>query len=566
MKVLDVDQLQIGLKDNISMLDRLQTETETIHQNIKGLVGMNEVLKGHGGNSIRAFYEECHLPFLEFFQLFTTEYKRVLQSTENALLSLEPSTAGHMVERYMDGEIEEGLKMISDLTKNLVEATNSIIDQVSDIVSLPHLDDSDVQDGVVRSRTKKDDTLDKLYEFDNTQYTALLSIENGIRLMENWVTDIEALMQSGLTDKDFQNNKWNLLSVNSELTVALETQTYPILSCSIKNEHEKLIGTELSADTFNLMKGKLERTVERELFGDFTLINYHEYENGLVIKEYSLKGDGTIYYEIVSEVKEEILSPKEAYKLGEDEYIEYISSLSDGEKELFLRKLMDAQVEEEMKLTKGILDFLILDDVKALFGQDSSLWERGLAAAGFIPVGKLTKLGKLAKLGDNVDDIPTNKIDDVLEARGIKIVDGRVGNKIPVEEFQHIRGASIHNPDASSMTLGKYTPSVKNGKEDWTKPGPDSYIARAGNNSTYFDLGGDWGTIQRKYNLSDQEMFDYLNVPALDDAVASGKAIRFSHNPNDYKGSYLNQEWEYLKKEHGFTELIEEGGMWYAER
>lgn len=61
-------------------------------------------------------------------------------------------------------------------------------------------------------------------------------------------------------------------------------------------------------------------------------------------------------------------------------------------------------------------------------------------------------------------------------------------------------------------------------------------------------------------------MFDYFNVPALNDAVSSGKKIQFSHNPNERVGSFLNQEWEYLKKEHGFTDLIEEGGMWYAER
>ncbi|MEK4523648.1 LXG domain-containing protein [Psychrobacillus sp. FSL W7-1457] len=554
MKVLDVDQLQIGIKDNISMMDTLQTETEAIHQSIKGLVGMNEVLKGYGGNSIRSFYEECHLPFLEFFQLFLREYKRVLETAETALLSLEPNTDGHMVERYMDGEVEEGLQNISTLTKNLVEATNGIMDQVADIISLPHLDDSDVQDGIILSRNKKDDTLDKLYEFDHTQHNALLPIENGIKIMERRVAEIEALMKSGLTDKHFQVNIWNLLTVNSELADAIETQTYPQLSCVLKNEHEHLIGTTISADTFDLLNIKLERTVERELFDDFSLLNYHEYENGLVIKEYRLKGDDTIHYEIVSEVKEEILSPKEAYKLGEDEYIEYISSLSDGEKEIFLRNVMDAQLEEENKLTMGILDFLVLDDIKALFGPDSSLTERGLAAAGFLPFGKVTKLGKLGKLFGHADDVPTNKIDDVLEARGIKVVDGRVGNKIPIEEFHNIRSRSVHNADADSMTLGRYT------------GGSDSYIARAGNNSTYFSMGDDWNKIQSKYGLSDQEMFDYFNVPALNDAVSSGKKIQFSHNPNERVGSFLNQEWEYLKKEHGFTDLIEEGGMWYAER
>ena len=49
---------------------------------------------------------------------------------------------------------------------------------------------------------------------------------------------------------------------------------------------------------------------------------------------------------------------------------------------------------------------------------------------------------------------------------GMKIADGKVGGKIPVDEFKTIRQSSIKNPDADSITLGKYT------------NGLDSYIAK----------------------------------------------------------------------------------------
>ena len=58
-------------------------------------------------------------------------------------------------------------------------------------------------------------------------------------------------------------------------------------------------------------------------------------------------------------------------------------------------------------------------------------------------------------------------------------------------------------------------------------------------------------------------MFEVFNTKALDDAVESGKTIRFSQNPNDWGGT-LSDEWEYLKEKHGFTRLIEDGGYWYA--
>nr|WP_217635443.1 hypothetical protein [Evansella caseinilytica] len=146
----------------------------------------------------------------------------------------------------------------------------------------------------------------------------------------------------------------------------------------------------------------------------------------------------------------------------------------------------------------------------------------------------------------------------------IKIIDGKVGGKIPVDDFKEIRKASLHNVNSDSMTLGKYTPTIEQGVENWAKPGPDSYIKKAGGNSTYFDLGSEWSNIQKKYNLTNDEMFEYFNVPALDDAVSRGKVIKFSHDPRLYPDSYLSQEWQYLKETHGFKTLKLKGDVWIA--
>jgi len=151
---------------------------------------------------------------------------------------------------------------------------------------------------------------------------------------------------------------------------------------------------------------------------------------------------------------------------------------------------------------------------------------------------------------------------------GLEVIDGKVLGKVPVDDFTTIRKRSIHNPDADSMVLGKYTPTIVDGKPDWSIPGPDSYIARAGNESTYFSLGSEWEEIKRTYGLTDNDMFELFNIPALDDAIASGKTIKFSHKPTlrIYKGSALAREWEYLKREYGYKRLIEERGYWVASK
>lgn len=72
------------------------------------------------------------------------------------------------------------------------------------------------------------------------------------------------------------------------------------------------------------------------------------------------------------------------------------------------------------------------------------------------------------------------------------------------------------------------------------------------------------GQYSKKYDLIPDEMFECFNVPVLDDAVKSGKKIRFSHKPDllDYEGSYLEQEWNYLKNKHGFKSLKIKGDVW----
>ena len=148
---------------------------------------------------------------------------------------------------------------------------------------------------------------------------------------------------------------------------------------------------------------------------------------------------------------------------------------------------------------------------------------------------------------------------------GVKIIDGKVGGKIPVDEFKTIRQSSIKNPESTTLTLGKFTPTVENGIEDWSKPGPDSYIVKAGKTS-YFNLGSEYKVIQMKYGLKDPEMFDYLNKPALDEAISKSKTIRFSHNPLDYEKGAIVDEWEYIKSALGKTDsnLIKIGDYWYV--
>ena len=141
---------------------------------------------------------------------------------------------------------------------------------------------------------------------------------------------------------------------------------------------------------------------------------------------------------------------------------------------------------------------------------------------------------------------------------------------MPLEEYEMYRTKSVINPESDTMTLGKYEPTIRpDGTQDWSTPGPNSYISKAGD-TTYFSLGDDWNKLTEAYHLDSrgEQMFEAFNKPALDDAVAQGKTIRFSHDPRlkIYEKSAIRWEWDYLKEHHGYKDMDFIGGYWYADK
>ncbi|GGA19223.1 ribonuclease YeeF family protein [Psychrobacillus lasiicapitis] len=217
MKVLDVNPFHEGLQRNIQMLSRIEEEMKAIQLAVDGLVAMEDSFKGEGAQAIRSFYDNCHLPLLHFFMTFKNEFDGILKQMDAALSSLESNTNGFIRQSFLQEDVEDGLTEISEITGNLTGETNAIMDQVSDIVALPHLDDSGVQDGVINSRKKRDDTVTALEEFDSTQTNALGVIEAALLHIETWISDMELLIEEGLTDVDFPSENWNLLQENTPI-------------------------------------------------------------------------------------------------------------------------------------------------------------------------------------------------------------------------------------------------------------------------------------------------------------------------------------------------------------
>ena len=221
MKILDVDLLHDGLTRNINKMNQLEKEIIAIQKAVSELTAMEDALKGEGGQAIRDFYTSCHLPFLQYFLTFKEEIQTVLQKAQQALVSLEPVDAGHIVEEFLETKVEEGLTESAMITATLTDEANAIMDEVADIVSLPKLNDTLVQESVVDAKAKRDDTVEALHTFDSTQTNQLVPIELSIQSMKEWVQNIEGLFKAGLTDVNFPSDKWSSIAGNSAIVMRL---------------------------------------------------------------------------------------------------------------------------------------------------------------------------------------------------------------------------------------------------------------------------------------------------------------------------------------------------------
>lgn len=108
------------------------------------------------------------------------------------------------------------------------------------------------------------------------------------------------------------------------------------------------------------------------------------------------------------------------------------------------------------------------------------------------------------------------------------------------EDYLDLLDESVHNPNGLEAILGKYY-----------VPGTSSYVDVAEGRhppATYFSLGDQWDSIKDANGLSDDDMFDAFNVPFLERMMAEGKPIGFSHNPQDFPGSALYFELDFLQR------------------
>ncbi|WP_404357081.1 HNH endonuclease [Cytobacillus firmus] len=197
LKVLDARELHSGLKDLHSSLHSLEEQIRNIARDVEGITSLEDSFRGEGAAAIQAFFQECHSPFLLFFEGFLADYQNTLKGIASSLQMLEPASNGFIRQSFLVGEAAQGLVKTESITTSLTEETNAVMQKVSDIVSLPHLHDGEFSAQVRRAELHRRNTVDDLMTFDSQQTLALDPIEQDLHLMQTYINEISSLFQSG---------------------------------------------------------------------------------------------------------------------------------------------------------------------------------------------------------------------------------------------------------------------------------------------------------------------------------------------------------------------------------
>lgn len=226
VKTLEVQSFQSGLNQILEKLKQQEEQIKQIEKAVRGIVSLEDSLKGKGGQSIRSFYQDCHQSFLVFFQQVIQHYETTLKNIKNALQSVEPRSDGFIRQSFLQHELEAGLNKTRDITIELTNETNNTILSVQDIVELPRIDDQTFFQYVDEAKRQKEQTLEKLHIFDQEQTSALDTVEQDLQKMRQYVQQIQTLFTNGTLSIDTYSpnrsysNKQNVGDPSSNSSIA----------------------------------------------------------------------------------------------------------------------------------------------------------------------------------------------------------------------------------------------------------------------------------------------------------------------------------------------------------
>ncbi|PAD66657.1 hypothetical protein CHH83_22940 [Bacillus sp. 7586-K] len=325
-----------------------------------------------------------------------------------SLSTVESSQSGFIRQSFLDNELEHGLRKVENLTKDLTDEVNHALRRISDIMSVPTIRDDEFIYKVRQAMKHKENTIERLQQFDQRQTYTLHTIDQDFTKLKNCVHDIQAMFKSKqIKITTFKMNQLSDIEPYRDIRARLEyEEAVHLIKEKLIDLYHKAIDTnyaELLLDAFHEVfpgfssKAKVSSTIERNDLSHLPKDVTYKYKDSLELTEEQTKNLQNYLKGIQSGEIEGNMD--EDFHVNSDDYA--------FEHNIFGRPLGGGKPEIDEKLVAGsefVFDFF-LGDVNTVLDSEASFQDRILAGIMIVPAGKVLKLADKIKDLDKIADV-----------------------------------------------------------------------------------------------------------------------------------------------------------------
>lgn len=446
MKTLDAFALINGIDQTLNALNQQSQQISSIEKQIHHIISLDGALKGEAGQAIRAFYTECHIPFLQFFQVVIEEYSAALKNIKQALHALESNEHGFISQAFIEDDLDQGLKKAERTISEIVSEVNHAIGRVGHIVHLPSVDESAFQQNYQKAWLETSKTIGLLHAFDREQKNALHETKSSLQTMKQYIDTLSTMFtgpkiditsyQKGSIFKDGKEEKVNstISGLNDKIDNPKDNPMIIMLK-KLKEKQQANVETVVRNDTHKNISKQITAndpsltTLQREAVNGKNKI--HRDIRVINGKLFNVKGIKKLKeFDIADEVVTDpsdidfiggrytVYANKQiirTYIANGEIRIEEVDKIPESRSRGNAKRILDGEV---VSTTENIiLEYSgIYDGYRAVTGKDPetsqniSSTERALSAASTIPITKIVKVGKYVfrlDQGKNVKRVKT---------------------------------------------------------------------------------------------------------------------------------------------------------------
>ncbi|PCK19766.1 transposase [Bacillus pumilus] len=430
MKTLEAFALINGIDQTLNTLKQQSQNIRSLEKQIDQIISLDGALKGEAGQAIRAFYTECHIPFLQFFQVIIEEYSSALKKTKQALHALESNQHGFISQSFIEHELDQGLKKAECAVSEIVSDVSHAIGRVGHIVHLPSVDESAFQQSYQKAWLETSRTIGLLHAFDREQTSALNKTKSALQTMKQYMDTLSTMFtgpkieitsyQKGSIFKDRKEEKVSstIGGLNEKINNPKENPMMIMLK-KLSEKERVNVDPVVRDDTHRNINKKVKAndpsltTLQRETVSGKNKI--HRDIRVVKGKLYNLKGIKKLKeFDIADEV---VMNPSDidfiggrytvyankqiirTYIANGEVKIEEVDKIPESRSRGNAKRILDGEVVSTAE--NIILEYSgIYDGYRAVTGKDPetskkiSSIDQALSAASIIPITKIAKVGK----------------------------------------------------------------------------------------------------------------------------------------------------------------------------